>query len=273
MSTELQKKIARITETWADLAHDQVSSLVSNFRSRIVKEIATRQKKKISDCVVLPKNTKFIREDDHAVVLVVEEPPQIRTIAVNNYDDNKPSYYNLAFPYCIFILKWTKNYYSGITFDSLRFAVRNLPLKTTQDTLLHSGMPNLGYQDHMGLKVCLGVVGHVFKPEDELAVQVEKIITHFWLSNWDTINRTPIHVTKWVELTKKNPNKILAVRWKPGRTLEKVIKLLVTTNNPEIAMTKELIGLYEKAWGRINMSSSKIKKLIGQLVKEELAKK
>jgi hypothetical protein len=89
---------------------------------------------------VLPPGARWLCRKKDLLCLVVEHPPQCRTLRVSRAkkggDDYQP--YRLAFPYVIYVLTF---YRDG--FEEMKMFFRNSSLSSPTDTLYHTNLPNV----------------------------------------------------------------------------------------------------------------------------------
>jgi len=90
---------------------------------------------------ILPPGTRWLCRRKDLLQLVVEHPPQCRTVRVSRgkkgADDYQP--FRLAFPYILYVLTF---YRDG--FEEMKMFFRNHTLSALGDTLYHTNLPNVG---------------------------------------------------------------------------------------------------------------------------------
>ena len=175
---------------------------------------------------VLPPGTRWLCRRKDLLCLVVEHPPQCRTLRVSRGkkggDDYRP--YRLAFPYIIYVLTF---YRDG--FEEMKMFFRNSSLSSPTDTLYHTNLPNVrGEPGHHGSqRVCLR-----YRPEMlegvPLAGAVPALLEFFWSTgfNQDIANsaferaqdRDPrfASLAAWEAASRGNPLFPLEVEWEPA---------------------------------------------------------
>jgi len=175
---------------------------------------------------VLPPGTRWLCRRKDLLCLVVEHPPQCRTLRVSRGkkggDDYRP--YRLAFPYIIYVLTF---YRDG--FEEMKMFFRNSSLSSPTDTLYHTNLPNVrGEPGHHGSqRVCLR-----YRPEMlegvPLAGAVPALLEFFWSTgfNQDIANsaferaqdRDPrfASLEAWEAASGENPLFPLEVEWEPA---------------------------------------------------------
>ncbi|MBM4300373.1 MAG: hypothetical protein FJ121_02420 [Deltaproteobacteria bacterium] len=179
---------------------------------------------------VLPPGARWLCRKKDLFFLVVEHPPQCRTLRVSRGKKGEDDYhpYRLAFPYVIYVLTF---YRDG--FEEMKMFFRNRPLSAPTDTLYHTNLPNVrGEPGHYGSqRVCLR-----YRPEmlegAPLAESVPALLEFFWSTgfNQDIANsafgraqaRDPrfASLEAWEAASGANPLFPLEVDWEPaGRDL------------------------------------------------------
>ena len=103
---------------------------------------------------LLPPGIRWLCRKKDLLYLVVEHPPQCRTLRVSRGKKGEDDYhpYRLAFPYVIYVLTF---YRDG--FEEMKMFFRNSALSAPTDTLYHTNLPNVrGEPGHYGSqRVCL----------------------------------------------------------------------------------------------------------------------
>jgi hypothetical protein len=179
---------------------------------------------------VLPPGTRWLCQRKDLLNLVVEHPPQCRTLRVSSGKKGADGYrpYRLAFPYILYVLTF---YRDG--FEEMKMFFRNHALTSLQDTLYHTNLPNVrGEPGHYGSqRVCLR-----YRPEMlegvPLAEAVPALIEFFWSTgfNQDIANSAFERaqglderfnsLAAWEAASQENPLFPLEVDWEPtGRDL------------------------------------------------------
>lgn len=206
---------------------------------------------------VLPPGARWLRQKKDLLFLVVEHPPQSRTLGVSRGKKGEDDYhpYCLAFPYVLYVLTF---YRDG--FEEMKMFFRNASLSAPTDTLYHTNLPNVrGEPGHYGSqRVCLR-----YRPEMlegvPLAEAVPALIEFFWNTgfNQDIANsafgrardRDPrlASLEAWEAASGENPLFPLEVEWEPaGRDLpglwSECLKLHGETAEP-IASAEELADI------------------------------
>lgn len=180
---------------------------------------------------LLPPGTRWLCRRKDLLNLVVEHPPQCRTLRVSRGkkgegDDYQT--YRLAFPYIIYVLTF---YREG--FEEMKIFFRNQTLSSPRDTLYHTSLPNVrGEPGHHGSqRVCLR-----YRPEMlegvPLTEAVPGLIDFFWSTGFNqdiahsaferAQSRDPrfADLAAWEAASRENPLFPLEVDWEPaGRDL------------------------------------------------------
>lgn len=203
-----------------------------------------------------PQGTKFFFQRDGVTLLVIEQPPQTRTIRfateflkneTENADEDPEKapwkekiargMVHLAFPYAVFMVKIKEG-----ALDDLSVYYTTKPLTSLEDALFSCNMPN--QMD----SVCLDA----FHPGDEenLMRLAEMAVSYFWESwfnndyplAYDTMRERDGRfdsVWEWELASRDNPSFVLEVHWlKSGNLAEKVNEVFPKSNQqpPQIAM-------------------------------------
>jgi hypothetical protein len=182
------------------------------------------------DVPVLPPGTRWLCRKKDLLNLVVEHPPQCRTLRVSSgkkgADDYQP--FQLAFPYIVYVLTFCRG-----DFEEMKVFFRNHALNSLQDTLYHTNLPNVrGEPGHYGSqRVCLR-----YRPEMlegvPLAEKVPALIEFFWSTGFNqdiadsafergqALDSRLAGFEAWEAASRENPLFPLEVDWEPaGRNL------------------------------------------------------
>lgn len=206
---------------------------------------------------MLPPGTRWLCRRKDLMLLVVEHPPQCRSLRVSGGKKGEDDYstYRLAFPYIIYVLTF---YRDG--FEEMKMFFRVSPLARPDDTLYHTNLPNVrGEPGHYGSqRVCLR-----YRPEMiedlPLAEAVPALLDFFWNTgfNQDIANsafeRAQSRDSRfagfavWEEASQQDPFFPLQVDWEPAeRTLSQLwtecLKLHGETEQP-VATAGELADI------------------------------
>jgi hypothetical protein len=206
---------------------------------------------------ILPPGTRWLCQRKDLFNLVVEHPPQCRTVRVSRGKKGAEDYqpFRLAFPYILYVLTF---YRDG--FEEMKMFFRNHTLSALGDTLYHTNLPNVrGEPGHYGSqRVCLR-----YRPEMlegvPLAEAVPALIEFFWSTgfNQDIANsafeRAQIldqrfaGFAAWEAASRDNPLFPLEVQWEAaGRDLPglwaECLKLHGETDQP-VGSAEELADI------------------------------
>jgi hypothetical protein len=174
---------------------------------------------------ILPPGLRWLCRKKDLLHLVVEHPPQCRTLRVSRGKKGENDYqpYRLAFPYIIYVLTFYRE-----DFEEMKMFFRNATLTSPTDTLYHTNLPNVrGEPGHYGSqRVCLR-----YRPEMlegvPLAEAVPALIEFFWSTGFNqdiagsaferAQGRDPrfASLAAWEAASRINPLFPLEVDWEP----------------------------------------------------------
>ena len=175
---------------------------------------------------LLPPGIRWLCRKSDLPNLVVEHPPQCRTLRVSRGKKGEDDYhpYHLAIPYVIYVLTF---YRDG--FEEMKMFFRNSSLRAPTDTLYHTNLPNVrGEPGHYGSqRVCLR-----YRPEMlegvPLAESVPGLIEFFWSTGFNqdiahsAFGRAQARdlrfasLEAWETASRENPLFPLEVDWEPA---------------------------------------------------------
>jgi hypothetical protein len=175
---------------------------------------------------VLPAGVRWLCQRKDLLNLVVEHPPQSRTLQVAGGKKGDFDYaaYQLAFPYIIYLF----TFYRG-DFEEMKMFYRSAPLTAQEDLLYHTNLPNVrGEPGHYGSqRVCLR-----YRPEMlegvPLVKAVPALIEFFWTTGFNqdithsaferAQTRDPriSSLKAWEEATREDPLFPLEINWEPA---------------------------------------------------------
>ena len=174
---------------------------------------------------ILPSGCKLYYKKGNAGMVVVEKPPQLRTIKWIGMDrDPAKVNWRLAFPYTIFTFTLT-----GTTIIAIRVNYTQKSLSDPKDELFHSNLANVDSRDI----VC---TGNVRATGETLTEKLESFIANFWQSEF---NQDHIHynfspdagrikqvasLAAWHKASEEDSLFPLTVEWRKAYTLEKSIE-------------------------------------------------
>jgi len=206
---------------------------------------------------IFPPGTRWLCQRKDLLCLVVEHPPQCRTVRVSRgkkgTDDYQP--FRLAFPYILYVLTFYKD-----GFEEMKMFFRNHTLSALGDTLYHTSLPNVrGEPGHYGSqRVCLR-----YRPEMlegvPLAEAVPALIEFFWNTGFNQdiagsaferaqiLDQRLADLKAWEAASRDNPLFPLEVQWEaagrdlPGLWVE-CLKLHGETDQP-VGSAEELADI------------------------------
>lgn len=140
---------------------------------------------------VYPKNTRLFYEDEKSITVVVEQPPQKRTILGHER-------LFLSFPYAVFVVRLCKMGDGTYHFTDLSVGFRADPINTPEDTLYELPLSNF---DGTTLRVCLGNA----KPKGGTDINklVEQAISCYWQSRFTDLEKRKDSIEMWKDFTQK----------------------------------------------------------------------
>lgn len=195
---------------------------------------------------MIPDGVRFVRRRDHAMVLVVEEKPQLRTVRWLADDSSAPFGRNavyrkarLAFPFVVTVLAFR---HGGLTGFQQCF-YRTAPLSQLSDPLLLPNMFNVANGHGQECWLCLANLQVDLRPLS-WNNKLQEIRQHLWYagfnkssevhegnSYWSTmrnVDRRYETVETWEQASLENRYFPLEVRWKPaGQTVGGVIDQMI----------------------------------------------
>lgn len=205
------------------------------FSDKFQSEFLDRMKDftRAENICVLPEGTKFFSSKGPYSFVVVEQPPQLRTLNFTNTFfqstlkmgenewlqsksvHNKASSIQLSFPFVIFVVVVdNKNAYD------LKVFYNDRPLRTLHDRIFRSNFPNVQENGSVCLSFSRG------KGKDRsVAEKVNEIIAYFWDSHFSSdyveLNYNPSakidprlkNIWAWEEESRKDPLFTLRVPW------------------------------------------------------------
>ncbi len=245
---KLDRVARKLTEQWYELISQQIETATSDFRTKVLDEIILDE---MGAVAIHPENCRFLYQDAATVIAVIEQKPQMRSIYINNYTANR-----LSFPYVVFIITLRRDVY-GYQFRELKMAYGNKALASMQDMLYRHNLPNhatMSGGGYDGTTVCMGhnwASSNTIRVDDELPKAINKVIAHFWQSLWTggiTPRKSPLTtVESWKRESKKNPLFIMGVKWSKLRSLDAILKKLISQHGKS-DVRKSMSDLYSRCW-------------------------
>lgn len=172
--------------------------------------------------------------------MVVEQPPQVRTILVDMEQKHLPM------PYVVFVVHFSKTG-GWYNFSGIYVGFNIKPLKSLDDRLYNPPLPNFG-----GHNVCMG--SYEGNPNaDSPAAVAEHAVSTFWQSvfadamqDFRYKNR---NVSRWEQWAKIPPLDILKAEFEEGNRLRELLPHGATALTP--AEQRQLAEVVQTAWGKI----------------------
>lgn len=158
------------------------------------------------ELMIYPEGTRFIQKDGLTTVIVIEQPPQIRTIF---YERKK---YHISIPYSVFVLRFQDR-----NWNNLSVGFRITPLMSLNDHLFATGLPNLHGAVH---GVCMGE----YKPDfsKNKTQQAAAVISEFWQSQFNS-GDFQATLEQWELKTKTDPLYGLKRQYNKGERIIDVV--------------------------------------------------
>ena len=210
----------------------------------------------------LPANTRFLVRLGEREAYVLEQPPMRRVIEYHatHHRGSEPTQYRLALPYVVFVV--------GVEAGqilSLANYFRTAPLRTIDDVLCHSCLPNTS-DDGV---VCLGSVRVSGRTVGE---RIDALVGAFWASRFNQdLHRHPLPFSggfrAWASRSRSDPLAALDPRYDPyWRTVRQVVSSMVGAAErdipdaggaePEITETEVVTPIPEPEGGDADASAA-----------------
>lgn len=172
-SLKEQTKLTNISNTAAAEFAGEFNSQIQNFISEAVQEVTSGHSIN-TPFVVLPNNCKYIHlNDDGSGVVLIEEPPQLRT--VNARIAGQRGTYRIPLPYMVFLIGFRPNGKNYIR-TNLGVGFLKKPLSSLSDMLYFTHLPHTGYGNN-----------YVCQPSDfETADSIKKLAENVVFTFWNT---------------------------------------------------------------------------------------
>lgn len=230
-------KISRFKQNVAAQVRETAENSLKGMETRLVENIlakfseATPPMEGLDDSV-FSDDVKFWHSYRNRTVVVVEQKPQQRTVSFNDEflrrdkgressrEREKGEQFYLAFPYMVFIIEFLDDELLDVY-----LYYRNSPIKSLNDPLLRSNLPNVSSTNCICLDLNVNLV------ESTLIEKVHQVISDFWQSQFskdymgnhyipmqDSDERLK-NISQWAKESKSNPNFVLTVRWKNSNEL------------------------------------------------------
>ncbi|MBI2632981.1 MAG: hypothetical protein HYW78_01150 [Parcubacteria group bacterium] len=181
------------------------------------------EKQYIDEIPILPSGTRYHCRNGDKRVIVIEFPPQVRTVRwktfLNRHTRQKK--FTLAFPYILLCVYFYKNIH-----EYSQCFYRNEPLKSLDDMVCRTNLENVSPSNGI---ICLGEEVASFK-------SVDRMIRSLWDREFNSgipdsdfyysreIDKRIESPEVWERATQKNPLFILDIPWIKENTLRNILK-------------------------------------------------
>lgn len=259
-----QNVSAQLKEDTAPIIHNFVINLSRSLMDVTV-NFLEKSRDAAVDLPVFPIGTRYIKRDGDILNVVIEQPPQARTLfftvdSAKSFDmsidqsnvasENLKSYY-LALPYTIFVIQFVNGQYNG----ELNVYWRSRPLGSINDELALVPLPNINIA-----RVCLGSFLPNLK-NLEVNEQCNEIISSFWQTTFSQdynervqrfldINR---HMTmqQWVAKSKENPLCSMGFKLQPAGVKLKQTLCVDGRNNLIVLLKQHILTAVGQIGGEV----------------------
>lgn len=245
-----QNVAAQLQEDTAPIIQNFVVNLSRSLMDATVNFLEKNSRDATIDLPVFPIGTRYIKQDGNVLNIVIEQPPQTRTIFFTR--DSAAAFdkhvgasgtqsYHLALPYTIFVMQFVNGRFAG----ELSVYARSRPLSHINDELALMPFPNMSG----GGKVCLGEFNARMPDSAKVDDQCNHIISGFWqtvfghdyvdrLTKFLSLNNMTIQ--QWVDKSKQNPLCAMGFKLSPANVkLQQTFK--VDGQNNLVALLKQNI--------------------------------
>jgi hypothetical protein len=238
----VKKAIVRTQQKLSAVISEKGTNVFESFSQEIIKDAIGFINGFQDDYTIVPPGTRFFRRGAGCSVVVVEEPPAIRTLKFSSYvdDQSKPHELltrSLALPYVVFVFKFT-HVDNHVVFHSVSMGFRTKPVTALTDTLGHSILPNT----HPSGIICMGDKDNKMSPMARLTAMGLKTITDytnsflrlFWessfsydyLDSYRNIKKLYpqfANLSTWQEASLNDPTFVLRVDYGNFCTIDKLV--------------------------------------------------
>lgn len=243
-SKEIKNAVAefakKFRKKWVEIVNNQINVDYQDFKIELAKnlvEVTNKQNPYANfegnKLTVLPDNVKLWFRGTNTLTVVLEEKPTLRTIRTDKDQWEKNSY-NIAFPYCIFIIVFQLKEGSEDMwlFDKLRFAFTQKSLQSTDDELYEAPLSDL-----KKTQVCMGKEWDVPK-NGSIANKTDRILSYFWGSyfKWEWVenvsncpDQTLKYLSKWEAASAEDALFILKSNLRKAGSLRAILAELALT--------------------------------------------
>lgn len=243
------------------------SVLTNDYMQRLTRDLN-------EESIILPPNCRYVERTNRGTILIIEEPPAVRTVRISikmdmllsrlreenklekygykdyKYVSSKPNNFTLAFPYVIFILFFNDyyEYFRGKIF------IRAQQMTGLSDVLLKIPMLNINSDQN----VCMG--DKIGGKRQSLYQATKNAIDVWWGSsfnfdyreNYGLYQQTPIinNYLEWQYFSQENPMFIFSVDWfrynlNMYQTIEKIKTDAAATTRKNLNYT-DMVKIFNK---------------------------
>jgi hypothetical protein len=230
---------AELTERYEQLLNDKSESLIQRLWELQLEQGFNTVK---GEALFYPRGTKFFYHTDQKTIVVVEQPPLVRTLTME-HSLHKDGRAQIALPYVnfVFMFDQTADEFDTIcTLEACHCYFANESLTSMDTEIAIAALPNI----HINGAICWG--GNIRTGDDygsefiltskNLIDFIEKSITYFWTSEFNedlpqhyqnNFAKTPkLRFEKWAKETEKNPFFVTGVKWLDPITLKRALMLM-----------------------------------------------
>jgi hypothetical protein len=241
MPTPRTRRIYTAQREYIRLEGDAVSTVVENVTKTVSLEnfMAACKAQGNITTPILSNGTKYYCKKDTKTILIVEKPPQTKTVTWKGLDpDESKTRWKLAFPYTVYIFGITE----PMNINTCRVYYRTKSITVLTDMLCRPNLGNL-YNDY---KVCTGYSNTGMRAVGAtLAEKVDDYIAAFWhsefnvdlLDHWNAyarnLSRYPqlISLDEWQKATVADPLFPLNTGWTDLYTIEALIREMMASSH------------------------------------------
>lgn len=256
LKRSVDEVLKRIRQNMDAQIKEDSSPIIEDFCKNIGNKLLNISQKWVNvanESVVFPENTRYIHRDGNSTTIVIEQQPQVRTIQI---DLNRGSRtYNLAFPYCQFIIPFVDNKLAGVVY----MGMSKKPLSDLDAMIYNPPMPNI--ENH---KICMG--DFQFPKTGSMTEKVNAIIGGFWQSTFNNNHMAAVQkfltdnvltFESWQERSKLNSSFILnkEIVFSAGRTVR---GLLQASDSGSVALINNMRNEINTAIGSIGLELQKL---------------
>lgn len=212
----------------------------------------------------IPRSVRFLIHRSPATLVVIEEPPQVRTVQWLDDDSTDPfgdeaayRQVRLAFPYIVMIAVFMQ----GLLTTRTQCFYRTAPIERRDDRLFIPNLYNVADREDMPCWLCLKKLDGITTAHS-WSEKVEAIRRHFWGATFNRsatldrhrsywwkmkgLDRRIRSLDRWQAASKKNPLFPLDVPWTPlrhtlGETMDVMLNKMVGADR--FALTEDWTAL------------------------------